>query len=1135
MPSVMRRAMDDESFDMVDMSLPVIQPLPPVVHVLSAFSDSDYERLFKFVLRSILHRTWYSRQPAETELLLARVRGIFVNRTRLLTDKWLKEHETLVANSALAEGPLGYGFEYTHGNLEKYDEYRRTSNFFNPEDKHKFDDANMETVRLRVHDTNQQLSKDVHLFNRGQAIFKYIHSGQAMASGAPVNVDVGAAANEFVPGCFGNELYVELEHVLWRADLADDTNKQYGNSSKLGNKLQLTVQFVIGDRVEAETTVRRLAVETCNDPTVKYHDGNTVHVAPFGTARFWTYAEKGVVAFTVGHNYITAEQAKVIIYIRRPKKFGCFDFEEIASVEIPLSALYREIMPLDHEARFERDDTSFHFLQQTFTDKATGMGVTATLHMKCFDREHWVAPRILNEQVDELLNQSQQRSRHMSEMCKDVFNFAHHSALLHLFGMVGEVGDLEFEILDGYRDFYLLDSELFFVAACIAQAQCNSVRNVDDLRDALQAVRNIVTRRDAGCKTRTTQDYIEASTKQIIDRYMEVIKSPESHTNPGQALAAVMVARKILETLGMKPEDISNEIRQSICEELGRKRDNIIGGFSGVDKLSQRASATYMLYISELQTLATSLRFVKEAFEAAHQREEEKKKRRAATLSPTHSSADGAQAANADAESAAQRESQEWKMLLYTLAVHRISCQFDVLVPFIRKFVQEATRQLVQSKNTADPLGETFSILCSLQQRTIDCYETTKNIPYVKAQIEDLLACFANFLSMWLDRCAPRIKFCLRETVLHAPLEPVSERYITCQAPSDAVQLINEVIEFFWSTAACADPTRLREHLAEVNACLVPFVNLFCNLVDDFVVDFSTRVREIDFKLRGHVSNPRAAQQQLVDPFVCLDQKFIGLASLVQFSELLPEIREDLESRLDDLLRQEEELLRAEAQTRGGQQSDSAAAALIPTCKALLKGALERSQEAVQAFAVNVVAYNAITKHLHEDLSRLIHERRSAVDDVQIHLKDFFRHFNICIASPQIRPFAKTFIDAIVSIFCSELSYVPPSQSHEVPGLFLMVLADIKRYLEETCNAEKELLQYVKQHMQLCNVVAEQQRLSTSDLSNLAEASQSDPHNVKGVWASNMLHLRSQHGDKIAKQAVDSLRLPFVRVPPKLS
>jgi hypothetical protein len=76
-----------------------------------------------------------------------------------------------------------------------------------------------------------------------------------------------------------------------------------------------------------------------------------------------------------------------------------------------------------------------------------------------------------------------------------------------------------------------------------------------------------------------------------------------------------VIARKILETLGMKPEDISNGIRQSICEELGRKRDSITAGLSGVDKLSQQASATYMPYISELRVFATSLRFVKEAFE----------------------------------------------------------------------------------------------------------------------------------------------------------------------------------------------------------------------------------------------------------------------------------------------------------------------------------------------------------------------------------------------------------------------------------------------------------------------------------------------------------------------------------------
>jgi hypothetical protein len=1030
-----------------DDELPPIQPVPPLITAVDALPEKDYERVYRNLVRAIVHRQSVEISPEDRTLLLAGAKSLFRNRSTTLTEETMSSIETSILREPTPPTVtvLCNEFMMTLCDPSAMEEYRAPENWRSKEARKTFETTTTTMVQQRLQSANRTMGNDDVRRKRSTQIFESIRSGAAMSSGQ-TNAPIGIRS-EFTPGCFGNVLNVELQHIIWRKIDADGEHKTYGMTSSFGGKLQVSVQLIIDGQPKHEVVVRGLATEVSADPSVEYTDGTTVEVPSIGTARYWRFREGTQVSLSIGGGYITASNTQLAIYVRRPKRLACFAFEDVAQVTVPLTTLYTDIMPLGDATRATRE-VGYHFTNNQHVDKVTGIGVGVGLEMKCFDTSHWEKPYFFDPTEPQAADGE---ARRLIVALKDSFAFPHHSALLLMFEMAQQFTDVEFELFEAYRDFYFLDPELFEMATCLARAKNPNVQDVSDLADALRAV-EIVAERQNDVHTHTTARLIGDALPAIRNRFTELLCEVEAYTTPSQGRLSVIVAQKILRCLGMESNAVSSIIHDMVTRDLSEKTKRIETTFRGESQLQGRATATFTLFNQELGCIGRSMTYLRASVKAS------------------------------------KNDNVEGISLLYALAAHRIACQLEVLSPFVHRFVAETIQVLVHRGEKADPVGETFCILCSMQQRAIDCLEVTKNLRGVKEQVLDLASAFSSFLSVYLSLARPRMMFCMAESTRVVPLSRISSRCLYCQAPADAVSLLSEVIDFFWQCAACTD-------LATLTPCLPPFADLICVLIDEFSKNFTKRV----------VSGQ---QRKGVRIGQILEEQMIGMASFDEFATLLDEIVENAQAPTKELGSEDESLM-----------------AMIKTCEAMLDAALRRTRQAVKAFCATYVAGGFASTYFGQELKHVTTEGQSALDGVVRRLNDFWTTLCQCAeVDGAVSKQSPVLVKAWCTVLCTAASQLDDKGSRSaVPQMLDAINSHVQEWAA-TIRLDQRLLSECVEAFTMCDKVLQELREPTDVLITII---MSQTGELK-AFTGNILCARGDK-DPVAKHYVQAHKVTMSR------
>jgi hypothetical protein len=1028
----------------LEEELPPVAPLPPLITALQALDEGQYDALFKFVVRALLQRPWADDEYTleDVTLLLNRCKRLFRGRSKTLTDVEMDAIIAGVEQEPVPRAVLSHCVAFTSNpdSVVDHDEYRASANFFDPREAAAFMTLTTEVARQRLEMSNRTLGLEHQRRQRSQEVYEFIRSGESMSSAADPALDI---PSDFRSGCFGGSLQIEFQSLVWRKELADQRNKNFG-VDKVSGKVQVSVQLLVDDEPMAEATIRGFAREVFTDPTVEHSDG-TVEVSTIGTARYWVWKEPACTTLFIGHErWITAERTKLAIHVRQPKRFGCFAFDDVATVEVPLSSLYRDVMPLGDPSR-EKFRSGYHFTFRQHVDEISGMGAAVALNLNCLtaahtEKPHFFDPAAPPEDGNDMLTQ-----RHYS-VWAEAFHFPHHSALLHLFEMIEEVTDLEFEILNAYRDCYFLDAELYHMAVCVARAKTGDVRDLEDLKDALKAVEYIVGEHS---KTRAAERLKSDAIPAIRQRFMGLLCETEAYTSPRTAYAAVFVAREIMNRLGIQPHEISDAIRDVIASDL-RERARIHGHFSP-EELPQRATQVFLVLNTELATLGRSLRFA--------------------------------------------RESGDGRVL--ALAAHRISCQLDLLTPFLERFVRDATQRLVSGGERVDPLGETFCILCSVQQRTVDCYDAIRSFPALQAHSRRLLSIFENFLSVWLTLARPRMEFCVREVAKITPIEAISSRCLYSEAPADAVNLLSEVVDFFWNCAMCS-PHEV------VAACLMPFASLLVHLARTFESAFASRVDSLDWRRRTSTGSPVVTPQQ-----ECIAQRFIGLASYCKYAELLRELAEDVTGPGSDLVG----------------TADGAFDSLVPQCGKAVEDEFKQVRNRAEDFGTENIAFGSTAWFVRDEMAKIVADRAAAVDGVMMRFNGFLDLLKRSLFCKDIDPFGPAIVTGFGLTLATESSLIAPNAVRSnLPSLFSRVVFEL---IESSASVlPGALVPVLREHLDSVQQVLEMLREHTGAL---VDKVTHEPQTVMGRWAANILCLRGENGDSTARAFVGQRSLSVNR------
>uniref|UniRef100_A0A7S1QNY0 Uncharacterized protein n=1 Tax=Neobodo designis TaxID=312471 RepID=A0A7S1QNY0_NEODS len=888
---------------------------------------------------------------------------------------------------------------------------------------------------------NRTLGLEHQRRQRSQQLFDVIRSGESMSSKVTSTL---AVPSDFRSGCFGGTLEIQLHSLVWRREHADDKNKNFG-VARVGRKVQVSVQLLIDDEPMAEAPIRGFAREVFSDPTVEHSDG-TVEVSTIGTARYWTWKEPACTTLFIGNERcITAERTKLAIHIRQPKRFGCFAFDDIATLEIPLRSLYLDAMPLGDPSRCKYR-AGYHFTFRQHVEGSSGMGAVAAINLNCLEKAHNEVPHFFDPESVQSVDESDVETQRHYAIWAEAFRFPHHSAMLHLFEMMEDVSDLEFEVLNAYRDCYFLDSELYHTAVCVARAKTGDVRDISDLKDALKAVEFLVSEH---VRTRAAERLKTEALPLIRQRFMGILCETEAYTSPRNAYAAVFVAREIMHRLGLQPHEISDAIRDVIANDL-KERARIHGHFSRTE-LTQRASQVFIVLNNELATLGRSLRFARESGDAR----------------------------------------------VLALAIHRIHCQLDLLVPFVERFVRDATEVLVSGGESIDPLGEAFCILCSVQQRTVDCYDAIRQFPALEPHSRRILATFESFLSVWLTLARPRMNFCITEVARITPVQSISSRCFFSEAPADAVNLLSEVVDFFWNCAMCS-PHEV------VAACLMPFANLLIDLVTAFETAFSDRIAALDWRRRSAELRPTIVPQQ-----ECVLQKFVGLASYCKFAELLAELAEDATSPGEDL----------------EQTAPQPFASTVPQFREKIQTAFALVQERAQCFGSDHIAFGCTVAFVRDEMAKIADSRAAAVDGAVLRLNGFLDLFKRSLSCAALRPFTGAILSGFGMAISLEASLIAPSLTRSnLPALHSRVVCELQESSVSILGQDTAAV--LKVHLDETQLVLDLLREHTA---SLVDRFNDETTSAMARWTGNILALRADAGDATARGFVNQRSIKLQR------
>lgn len=1034
--------------------------LPPMIPVFEPLAESEYSQLYKHALRAVVQQApWRETSHEEVEAMVARLREAFRGRSAALTSAKLSEIEAAVRSEPVAESLQSQYVAYMNADNFALDSHRQPANFLSHSTFEVSRAKWTDEIQKRLHMTNSVMGYDVQRRTRTIQTFEAIRSGAAMDS--VHDTRQGSIAdgipNEYEHGCFGLGVNVVVHDVTWRAKEARE-DREVG--AGLPRKFRVAVSVTVGGESRgADHFVREPIRQVARDPTIALHlngeEAPTEEVLPEGQARFWKFATPQHARLSVGGGVFPARRTGLAVHLRTEKVLGCFAFREHATIHVPMEVLYEDIHAIGSEERRNKD-RGYHYVYRHFVDPATGIGATLEVELECLVPEHNEAPYFFDPADEPLVGQDTVTNRLLADWGY-AWTFNHHSGLLHLLEMCGEISDLEFSLLEAYADRYLLDQELFHAAGCVSRVKYNNFSVAEDRDDAVKAAEFLSIVQPT---THVTQQLISASKPDLVDRVVTVIAQIEKHaTTPRAGLHVFDCCCRILRHMGVSEHAVGDLVKAFITDELGERLVQYTERHgSAKTELAYRATTLMRIFARELDDVLAGLRF----------------------------------AARGKQESAC----------LQLLAAHRAKEQLLLLVPVVRAFVKTATGQLARD-STADPFGETFCVLCSMHERSIECVDVARkyvgcDLPAVAAELVDV---FDSFLTTWLSLCPPRICVCLSQIVAVASFEPLRNLAI-CETPGDALHIVEEFIDFFWQAAECAPGEA-------VAAALSSFCGILGSIAVHFVSEFAQRA--------AHVT------PSLADVHGTTQKQLLAVTSLDFF---VSEFRE----ACDDVMPPLEEAL-AHVVTPVPNFAE--------LCRQKLQAGFERVERAALEYARDVFATQFCSKFFSLVLAPVpdiaATKRRGkqdavAFDTIARPTQEFFALFGDACDEPAVAAVAPTALRSVANVFCSRVSHAP-LESHAFLERIHHVLDSA---MVENVASSDDLAQDAKNSRNLCQKVLNRHKETqvvglVREIELVAHWDQQPECSIEH-WVANMVIHRAKH-DQIAAAAVAKSKLKLSHFP----
>lgn len=685
--------------------------------------------------------------------------------------------------------------------------------------------------------------------------------------------------------CFGNALSITFHSAVWRgssigtnlnqasaqatAGPSEQQLKEWSKSAKsFPNDLHFSVEVLIGGVPQYhELDVRGRAVGCAVDPDsmeVDYEDippelkpkRSKSEIVPDFTVktpvarpyeRYWTLEEPfPKLGVFLGSANVPPSSVTFRIHIKKANFTCFFSFTDLAVITIPASDLYQSILPLGCIGRGRAPTSGFHLVHKHYVDEDTGFGLTLTLELNCLAKTHCEPPLYFNPGdpetgIDKQTGKAIVPQIAVSEveaemrMWNDMWSIDHHAGMLQLFDMFGSINDLEYMILEAYSDRYLLDQELFDVAAMSATARFSPFDNADERLDAVNATQALVTSHNA-TRTYNTREFIETALEDIRAHVVDILTALEIYVpSPLQASGALADAMAMLSACGSGPKEFGDLIQSKVKTDI------------------TEAIAAY----SSTRKTRTVDQKVKALFSVAHK-----------VFLEVQCSLEYSELASPN------RENQR----VLALALRRVDVMLSTLVPSLEQFVFEIMRLSSQDnlsdRSEQDPLGETFCILSTLYGKAIECADFIGQYSVLEKLANRLSGVFDAFLTTWLILSEKRTLQWIRLTVAKNDLTRTSPRIYSNQAPCDALHLLNELFEFFGHCGECCPED-----------VILGSTPLFCKLINKVAEEFSHQL--VAKGLSIDVDTRKEGEESIKDVLAVMEQKFVCVSSLKQFRDLM--------------------------------------------------------------------------------------------------------------------------------------------------------------------------------------------------------------------------------------------------------